>query len=125
MIFSTIVTMALFPEQCLLRGPRANKKPLMRAFDGPAGLLVTWKRHREQPECGPGRRCWAYWFVELHLKQLPAGEAGELGAIIDAGCDESERTFLERRLAEIIHVQRRDIYIVQWHDQTERSPTRL
>jgi hypothetical protein len=44
----------------------------MRAFGGPAGLLVTWKRYRD----------------EL-LAECP-----------------SERAFVARRLAEIIHQQR-------------------
>jgi hypothetical protein len=81
--------MSLSPEQrsLLLRGPGANKKRLMRVFGGPAGLLVTWKRYRAEllAECPPGRRCWAYWLFERRLKQAPAGEAGELRAIREAG----------------------------------------
>ena len=72
---STIfASMPLTPEQrsLLLRGPGANKRRLMRAFGGPAGLLVTWKRYRD----------------EL-LAECP-----------------SERAFVARRLAEIIHQQR-------------------
>ena len=67
---STIfASMPLTPERrsLLLRGRR-----LMRAFGGPAGLLVTWKRYRD----------------EL-LAECP-----------------SERAFVARRLAEIIHQQR-------------------
>ena len=72
---STIfASMPLTPERrsLLLRGPGANKRRLMRAFGGPAGLLVTWKRYRD----------------EL-LAECP-----------------SERAFVARRLAEIIHQQR-------------------
>ena len=44
----------------------------------------------------------------LVMGRPPAGEAGELRAIREAGCyrDESERAFVARRLAEIIHQQR-------------------
>ena len=71
---ANFASMPLSPEQrsLLLRGPGANKRRLMRAFGGPAGLLVTWKRYRD----------------EL-LAECP-----------------SERAFVSRRLAEIIHQQR-------------------
>ena len=47
---ANFASMPLSPEQrsLLLRGPGANKRRLMRAFGGPAGLLVTWKRYRDE-----------------------------------------------------------------------------
>jgi hypothetical protein len=102
--------MSLTPVQreLLLDGPHGwgKKQDVVKAFNGPAALIVAWRRHRaELMAAAPmGKRPYAYWMVERRLNQRPAGEAGELRAIrqFELYRDAEEKAYVEQRLAEIM-----------------------
>jgi hypothetical protein len=106
--------MALKPELAalLMDGPTpAQKTSGYVRFGGIATLRVVWRRHRAElmAACGPGRRPWAFWMLEKHLKQRPAGEAGELRMIrtMQAYTDDKEREIMHRRLNAIVENMRK------------------
>jgi hypothetical protein len=98
----------LTPElrKLLMDGPHLNDraKNLVR-FGGAATVLVQWRRHRAEllEACPPGKRPWAFWMLDKHFRQRPAGEIGELRAIrtLQAYRDDTEREIVCRRLATI------------------------
>ena len=107
--------MSLTPVQreLLLDGPHGwgKKQDVVKAFNGPAALIVAWRRYRDElmAACPMGKRPYAFWMVERRLAQRPAGEAGELRAIRTLGCyrDAEEQEFVHRRLREITDARRR------------------
>ena len=94
----------------LLHGPgRPPSHANFVRYGGTATIRAAWARHRQEliDLCEPGRRPWAYWMLELVLKQRPT-EAGELRLIrqLELDRDERERAYVVRRLAEIVQAMR-------------------
>ena len=92
----------------LLNGPGPSHYDPLRN-GGSAVVRVAWGRHKAEliAACKPGSRPWAFWRFQLGILK-PAGEAGELRAIkrLELYRDESERLYVERRLEELVRLQR-------------------
>ena len=73
-------------------------------YGGSAVVHAAWGRHKAEliAACKPGCRPWAFWRLQLGILK-PAGEVGQLRLIrkLELYRDEDERTYVERRLAEI------------------------
>ena len=102
--------MSLPPElrSLLLNGPgRLHYEPLR--YGGSAVIRAAWGRHKAEliAACKPGTRPWAFWRFQPGVL-MPAGEVGELRAIkkLELYRDESERLYVERRLEELVRLQR-------------------
>jgi hypothetical protein len=90
----------------LVNGPHPQKKAkALLDLCGSAHVRVQWRRHQDElmNSTPPGRRCWAFWMIELGLSHQPAGERGELRLIrqLEIYRDDAEKEFVQKRLAEI------------------------